>query len=68
MSIPIPFKINNAHPKYLQGFVSYSSLDHCLWMKTVLDFTIVPNPFWIDLQYQDVNWAPQYDMMDKGMP
>ena len=55
MPIPIHIKINNACPKHIfKGL--YNTIR--LGIKTVLNFTIVPNTFLNDLKNLDANFAP----------
>ena len=45
------------------------SIGPSVWgWKMVINFTLVPNPFWNDLQNLDVNITLRSNMMDNGIP
>ena len=64
MLILIPFEINNTSPKHIFNcFNSTFRLTICLGMKSILNFTLVPNLFCNDLQNLDVLCTPiRYDV------
>ena len=62
--ISISLEINDTSPK---GLNSAFLLTSRFRMKMVLNFTVVPNSFWNNLQNIDVNCAPRSDMIDNGI-
>lgn len=70
MFIPISIKINDTCSKYI--FKRLNSpplhLTILLRMKSCAEFHFSIQPILNDLQNIDVNWAPIYNMIDKGTP
>ena len=65
MFISISLEMNDTSPK---GLNSAFFLNSRFRMKMVLNFIVVPNSFWNNLQNLDVNCAPLSDMMDSIIP